>query len=380
MVVHLHVLHLLLVPLLAPSLGALASELHETDLTPHLGKQHPSSWPLLFRLGSGAGYEVIGSPHMPRTGSKPFDLMSPKAYHKEYIPGPKPKEKRVMVDSRLTEAITYVLPALSILIVCYMMQGAGQQGLAPARDFNYRIPPAWSPDMEHTYSFRAYMTDISIWVMLTDLLPHQQAAAIVMRLGGAAREMARMITPQELTVGGIRNGVQMDPVTYLLAGIHARFAALEEESRLSCMTEMLAFQRKPHESINALLARYEIVRQRAAIEGQFFMNNEGCSLQLLRACNVQPNQLYNLLQPFGQRLPRTDAEFNQMVTQLRRHGRISENAPGNVARALQGQFQQARPGSYYTGADPTQLQQASSGSQHTYFWGPLTTSSWYPLE
>ena len=143
-------------------------------------------------------------------------------------------------------------------MLCYMMPGVGQP-VAQSRDFNYRIPPAWAPEMESTYSFRAYMTDVSIWVMLTDLLPHQQAAAIVMRLGGSAREMARMITPQELTVGGVRNGVQMDPVTYLLAGIHARFAALEEESRLSCMTEMLAFQRKPHENINALLARYEIV-------------------------------------------------------------------------------------------------------------------------
>ena len=109
------------------------------------------------------------------------------------------------------------------------------------------------------------MTEVSIWVMLTDLQPLQQAAAIAMRLGGSAREMARMITPQELIFGGIRNGIQVDPVTYLLAGIHSRYAALEEESRLTCMTEMLAFHRKPGENISTLLARYEVVRQRAAM-------------------------------------------------------------------------------------------------------------------
>ena len=58
---------------------------------------------------------------------------------------------------------------------------------------------------------------------------------------------------------------------------------------------MLAFTRRPGESINALLARYEIVRQRAATEGQFVMSVEGCALQLLRACNIRPEQLMLLL-------------------------------------------------------------------------------------
>ena len=61
---------------------------------------------------------------------------------------------------------------------------------------NYRIPPAWTPENENSYSFRAYMTDMSLWILFTDLQPHQQCAAIIMRLGGAAREMARIMTPQ----------------------------------------------------------------------------------------------------------------------------------------------------------------------------------------
>ena len=74
------------------------------------------------------------------------------------------------------------------------------------------------------------MTDISIWIMLTDLQPHQQCAAIVMRLGGAAREMARMLTPQEMMHGGSwePGGERVDLVTYLLGSLHARFSALEE--------------------------------------------------------------------------------------------------------------------------------------------------------
>ncbi len=187
--------------------------------------------------------------------------------------------------------------------------------------------------------------------MLTDLQPHQQCAAIVMRLGGAAREMARLMTPQEMAYGGIRNGVAVDPVTYLLGSLHARFAALEEESRLTCMTEMLAFNRMPSETINAMLARYETVRQRAAVEGQFVMSVEGCSLQVLRACGIQSHQLFILLQPFGGTLPQTDQHFQQLCTQLRRFGHISEGSHGNVATALHGPLRQARTGTYMANQD-----------------------------
>ena len=100
-------------------------------------------------------------------------------------------------------------------------------------------------------------------------------------------------------MGGVRNGINLDPVFYLMAALQDRFAALDEETRLASMTEMLAFARKPGESINAVLSRYEIVRMRAATEGQFVISVEGCALQLLRACNVHPQQLMFILQPSG---------------------------------------------------------------------------------
>jgi hypothetical protein len=192
-----------------------------------------------------------------------------------------------------------ISPIILLSVLALMMPTGIPNLSGGTRDFNYRVPPSWSLENENQYSVRAYMTDISLWVMLTDLQPHQQCAAIIMRLGGAAREMARMVTPQEMAMGGLINGVAVDPVTYLLGSLHARFAALEEESRLTSMTEMFAFTQRPGETINALLARYETVRQRAAIEGQFVMSIEGCSLQVLRACNIQSQHLFTLLQPFG---------------------------------------------------------------------------------
>ena len=96
-----------------------------------------------------------------------------------------------------------------VALLIYMIPGMA----ADRNNFNYRIPPSWSPENDQHYSFRAYMTDISLWIMLTDLQPHQECAAIIMRLGGGAREMARMITPQEIMNGGILNGVAVDAVT-----------------------------------------------------------------------------------------------------------------------------------------------------------------------
>ena len=69
------------------------------------------------------------------------------------------------------------LPLVTVAgIVYHMMPGLG--GGSRTENFNYRIPPSWSPETDSSYSFRAYMTDISLWVMLTDLAPHQQLSLI----------------------------------------------------------------------------------------------------------------------------------------------------------------------------------------------------------
>ena len=47
-----------------------------------------------------------------------------------------------------------------------------------------------------------------------------------MRLGGAAGEFVRSITPDEILNGGVINGVQVDPIIYIVAGLQQRFAML----------------------------------------------------------------------------------------------------------------------------------------------------------
>ena len=73
------------------------------------------------------------------------------------------------------------------------------------RSFNYRVPPAWAPELGYSgeYTYQCWCRDIMHWTMLTDLTPAQQAASIVMRLGGAARDLARTITATEIRTGGV---------------------------------------------------------------------------------------------------------------------------------------------------------------------------------
>ena len=134
-----------------------------------------------------------------------------------------------VMQSLFRSNLLWILGGLILVtVVWHMVPGLG--GGSRTENFNYRIPPSWSPENDSNYSFRAYMTDISLWVMLTDMAPHQQCAAIIMRLGGQARELARMISPQEIVAGGIRDGQLLDPVTYLLGALQSRFANLEEET------------------------------------------------------------------------------------------------------------------------------------------------------
>ena len=271
-------------------------------------------------------------------------------------PTPTPASRRIYL-------VTNLCLGISIMSVLVSMMPAAGPNLNSAGEFNYRIPPRWSPEQEG-YSFRSYITDLLLWLVLTDLQPHQQAAAITMRLGGSARDLARTMSPLELIHGGVANGVQLDPVSYLIQGLQARYALLDDESRLAAMTEMLAFGRKPGESVNAVLTRYAITRQRARNEGQFVMSVEGCALQLLRAVNVNHNELIQFLQPTQGRLPTTEFEFTNLQSAMRRIGHIAEHSPNNIASSLAGN-RPPRPGAYPT--IPQQAAQSQAGSFQSFF-------------
>jgi len=202
------------------------------------------------------------------------------------------------------------------------------------RSFQFRLPPGWGPEDEERYPFRQWCTEIRLWSCLTDLKPEQQAAAIILRLTGAARESTRLITEHEIRYGGIIRGRQYDPVGYILAGLSARYAKLGDETRLAAMVQFQCFQRLPGERINSFLDRFERVRWRAEAEGNFVQSVEASALQLMRCMNLSAQQFMQYTQPFGGKLPHTDDEFREMQSHMRRIGHIMEHSPDNIGQSL----------------------------------------------
>ena len=132
-----------------------------------------------------------------------------------------------------------------------MFSGRGG-GHSQIKDNNmqYRMPSGWGTKDAPRYSFRAWSTDVRLWSMITDLKPEAQAAAIILRLSGHARDAARCITADEIEHGGIMQGRRMGPVSYILAGLAMRYGQLGDESRLQAITEFQCFHKYPGERID----------------------------------------------------------------------------------------------------------------------------------
>ena len=108
-------------------------------------------------------------------------------------------------------------------------------------------------------------------ILATDMDSAQQRAAIILHLGGAARELTRSVSYDEMTRGGIVNGQQSDAVSYLLSNLAAQFGPLGEESRLRATRGLFEFTHRRNESIDALLSRFLALRFRAR-------RNEGAAM------------------------------------------------------------------------------------------------------
>ncbi len=217
---------------------------------------------------------------------------------------------------------------ITLTAVCYMIPHQAAQN-------TMRLPPRWEPGLENALPFRTWLQDLLLWTITSDLEPHRQAAAIISQLGGAARELARTLTPQEIFNGGVINGQHLDPVSFLIHGLSTRFSPLDDEIRIRAAQDLLQFQRKGNESVDVLITRFETIRSRARAEGGGAnVSTESASLILLRAIGVSSEQFQRLTQPFGLRLPNSEAELAQLMHQLRRMGHIIEHHPSNIADSL----------------------------------------------
>ena len=137
--------------------------------------------------------------------------------------------------------------ALVCSVIAFMQAADGSENRAnPLRD-----PPAWNPERNHIYSFKDWSRDIVLWSIVSELEPARKAAAIQMRLQGTAREFVRSLPMNTIVGGGVVNGVQVEPVGFLMHALAERYAHLGEEVSLDAMSSIMNFDAQSGESIDA---------------------------------------------------------------------------------------------------------------------------------
>ena len=80
----------------------------------------------------------------------------------------------------------------------------------------------------------------------------------------------------------------MDPVSYLITGLHQRFAPLDDEARIRATHKLLSFGRRSGQHIDNLILRFEMVRRPAP---RFAEHNSYVFRDLLRLSDEEIAQL-----------------------------------------------------------------------------------------
>ena len=206
-----------------------------------------------------------------------------------------------------------------------------------------KVPPSWCVERNHVYSLRAWISDLILWASASDLDPVRHGPVAALQVQGTAKELIRELTPQQLQHGDIdpMTGQQLTGLMLLVTVLARRYAPLEAENTTKSIAEFLAFRRQPGETIDSLLVRFDILRNRAHARAGFAINLTGLTWLLLQSLGLGAEQWDRLLAPMGGQMPQNDAEFGGLLERIRRlfhlkEGRLQHGAaqgamgdPGN---------------------------------------------------
>ena len=85
------------------------------------------------------------------------------------------------------------------------------------------------------------------------------------------------------------NGPQpVDGLSFLITVLQQHFAPLSEETTLRAVSDFLGFAAKPHESVDDVIARFNMSRAKAQTISGFGMSSPGYAWMLLGALGCDP--------------------------------------------------------------------------------------------
>ena len=206
-----------------------------------------------------------------------------------------------------------------------------------------KVPPAWSSERQASYSLRSWISDLILWSSATDLDHRRLGPIAALQVTGSAKELVRELTPEQLSNGVVdpQTGQHITGLMLLVRTLATRYAPLDQEASTRSVSEFLNFAKLPGEGIDALLVRYDVLWNRAALRGGLQMNASGMAWLLMRALSLPAELVDRLLAPLGGRLPQQEDELQELMGRIRRQGHLYEARPTGRQGAT------GDPGSYY---------------------------------
>lgn len=223
-----------------------------------------------------------------------------------------------------------------------------------------RIPPAWAPEWERSYSFQQYCADLLMWIASTDIDEARQGPTVAMRLQGGAKVVMREMDPNQLVNGvlildpaggfdqnGQPNRIHITGVQFLLRHLKRRYAPLDQEVQIQAIADLFHFRRLGGETTDDVICRFELAIHRAANQGQVVIGEPIQAWMLLSALAIPRDKWSLLLAPTLGALPTTVAQHTDFVAYIRRQGHLYDH---DRNKTIQQQFygQQTSDESYNT--------------------------------
>ncbi|CAE7866184.1 unnamed protein product, partial [Symbiodinium necroappetens] len=189
-----------------------------------------------------------------------------------------------------------------------------------------KVPPAWSIERAAHYSLRSWISDLILWSSATDLEAHRLGPVAALQVTGSAKELVRELAPDHLANGihDPQTGQHITGLMLLVRTLATRYAPLDQEASTKAVGEFLNFSKLPNEAVDALLVRFDVLRNRAAQRGGLALNASGMAWILLRALNLPAELLDRLLAQTGGQLPVNEGELVELMGRIRRQGHLFE--------------------------------------------------------
>ena len=210
-----------------------------------------------------------------------------------------------------------------------MWQGQAQGGL-PMQSHLDKVPLGWYPGADNRYPYKKYQQDCVIWARTTSLDAEKIGFAMVLRLWGTAREVGLRLFRMPTNLHGVTatdsvlehgwlfpNGVFKHGWQILLRQLDERFGRLTHEKTISYMTSFFTFRPKPTEGPDAIIARFEHVREGASERVGLTLAWVSYSYVLLTCLGVPRRTWPLLFTNLGGNIPADEAGYRQLLSILR---------------------------------------------------------------